>query len=237
MKIGINTVTKNKIGSSRASPETGAKTAILVTAENKIGSSQASPETGTKRANNFCDQLALRRLLPKHGGKIADVCGGYGRLANEYIGKYAEAFLFDYAPKLLEQAKAEYGDKLQIVQGTVYAMPFEADEFDAVIMIRSAHHLTDLNAAVAELARILKTGGIAVIEIANKRNIFEVARYLIGHSTLRPFSLEPERRNMAGFYCFHPRYVESIFRQNGLRVKRTLGWLKWGTSIYYLLVK
>jgi len=186
---------------------------------------------------DFCDRLALRRLLPRHGEKIADVCGGFGRLANEYINKYTEAILFDYATNLLEQAKAEYGDKLQIVQGTVYSMPFKSCEFDAVIMVRSAHLLTDLNTAIKEIARILKIGGIAIIEIANKRTLFEIVLWCFGRSALRPFSQEPENKVIPCFHYFHPHYVERIFKQNGLRVKKTLGWFKLSPSIYYLLVK
>jgi ubiquinone/menaquinone biosynthesis C-methylase UbiE len=175
-----------------------------------------------RRYIDFCDRLALRRLLPKRGGKIADVCGGFGRLTNEYIDRYTEAYIFDYAPNLLEQAKAAYGDRLRIVQGSVYAMPFVTCEFDAVIMVRAAHLLKDLNAAVTELARILKIGGIAIIEIANKRNLFEIALWGFGHSTLQPFSLEPESRNKAGFFYYHPRYVERIFKQNNMRIKKTI---------------
>jgi len=187
--------------------------------------------------DTLCDRLALRRLLPKQGGKIADVCGGFGRLANEYINRYMEAVLFDYAPNLLEQAKAEYGDKLRIVQGTIYAMPFVTCEFDAVILIRAAHLLKDINTAIAELARILKIGGIAIIEIANKRNLFEIALWCFGHSTLNPFSLEPENKGISYFNYYHPLYVERIFKQNGLCVKKTLGLFKLSPSIYYLLVK
>jgi len=162
--------------------------------------------------------------------------------------------------------KKDFCDRLRIVQGSVYAMPFETGKFDAVIMVRAAHHLSDLNAAVAELARILKIGGIAIIEIANKRSLFEIARRCCGRSALHPFLLDPESRNKAGFFYFHPRYVERIFKQNNMRVKKTLavsglrnittkfpcaplfyaleyliqylfGWIKLSPSIYYLLVR
>ena len=172
--------------------------------------------------DTMCARLALRRLLPKRGGKIADVCGGFGRLTNEYIDRYKESYLFDYAPNLLEQAKTEYGDRLRIVQGSVYAMPFETGKFDAVIMVRAAHHLTDLNAAVKELSRILKNGGLAIIEISNKRNFFEIVRWCCGCSALHPFSLETESRNKAGFFYYHPRYVERIFKQNNMRIRKTI---------------
>jgi ubiquinone/menaquinone biosynthesis C-methylase UbiE len=145
-------------------------------------------------------------------------------------------------------------------------MPFEAGEFDALVMVRAALHLTDLNAAAAEIARVLKSGGVAVIELANKRSLAEITRRFCGRSALHPFSLEPESRGTTGFYYFHPHYAERIFERNGLRVKKTLavtgirrhvrtkfftpllyaleyllqymiGGFKWSPSLYYLLVR
>jgi len=217
--------------------------------------------------NDFCDRLALRCLLPKTGNKIADFCGGYGRLADEYLIKFKEAYLFDCAPGLLKQAKEKYGDSLQITQGTIYETPFEPCEFDSVIMIRASHFLSDLNSAVKEINRVLKNGGNAVIEIANKRNIFEISRWLRRKSSLRPFSFEPENENNMGFFWYHPKHVEQIFRQNGLIIKKviaaswfcrkfskmfwntkllcameqffqnTVGRIKWTASLFYLLEK
>jgi ubiquinone/menaquinone biosynthesis C-methylase UbiE len=104
----------------------------------------------------------------------------------------------------------------------VYGLPFAEGEFDAALLVRAAHHLTDLPAAVAEIARVLKTGGHAVIEIANKRNLLEILRWCFGRSKMRPFALEPASRG-ADIYNFHPRYAEKIFKQNNLQIKKTLG--------------
>jgi len=210
---------------------------------------------------DICDRLALRRMLPKHGDKIVDVCGGYGRLTGEYIERYKDAYLFDLSSNLLEQSKNTYGDRIKIVQGSVYEMPFACGEFDALIMVRTALHLTDFIAAVKELNRILKNNGTAIIEIANKRNLHEVIKRLCGCSAMHPFSLEPEGRFKTDFIYYHPRYIEHIFRQNGFKIVKTIavtgkrtrknifgfffeylhqylfGWLKWSLSIYYLLTK
>ena len=157
-------------------------------------------ESADRRYEDFCDRLALRRLLPKTGEKFADICGGYGRLADEYLDRYAEVCLFDYAQNLLDQAKAERGAKLKTVQGSVYALPFADGELDALICVRASHHLADFGAATAEIARVLKPGGQAVIEIANKRNLLEILRWLCGRSKMRPFSLEPADRSGKGFF-------------------------------------
>jgi ubiquinone/menaquinone biosynthesis C-methylase UbiE len=224
-------------------------------------------EKGDRRYEDFCDHLAVRKLLPEQGQKFLDVCGGFGRLADVYLPRFAECTLFDYAPNLLELARKTYGAKLKTAQGSVYKLPFAAGEFDAALLVRAAHHLADLPAAVAEIARVLKTGGRAVIEIANKRNILEILRWCLGRSKMRPFALAPSSRGAKDFYNFHPRYAEKIFKQNNLRIKKTLGasnfrlpllkkicgtpllcfkerlaqgisgWLKLSPSVYYLVEK
>ncbi|MDR1452466.1 MAG: class I SAM-dependent methyltransferase [Candidatus Margulisbacteria bacterium] len=180
-------------------------------------------EKGDRQYEDFCDHLAARRLLPERGEKFLDVCGGFGRLADVYLPRFADCTLFDYAPKMLDLAKAAHGAKLKTAQGSAYKLPFAAGEFDAALLVRASHHLTDLSAAVAEIARVLKPGGRAVIEIANKRNILEILRWGVGRSKMRPFALEPASRNAKGFYNFHPRYAEEIFKRNNLRVKKALG--------------
>ncbi|MDR1998244.1 MAG: class I SAM-dependent methyltransferase [Candidatus Margulisbacteria bacterium] len=177
---------------------------------------------GDRRYEDFCDHLALRRLLPPAGEKFIDVCGGFGRLAGEYLDKYPEVCLFDYARNMLELARRERGARLKTVQGSVYQLPFADGEFDVLAMIRASHHLADFPAALAEIARVLKPGGQAVLEIANKRNLLEILRALSGRSKMRPFSLEPASRNAQGFFNFHPRYVEAAFARQNLRVKKIL---------------
>jgi len=191
-------------------------------------------ESDGRRYIDFCDRLALRRLLPKRSGKIADVCGGFGRLANEYIDRYAQAYLFDYAPRLLEQAKTAYTNRLNVVQGTVYAMPFKTGEFDTVIMVRAAHHLTDFNAAVGELARVLKSGGCAVIEIANKGNFSRHAERVFEQNGLRvkrTLAVSGLRRHVSAQF----KYALLLYALEYV-LQYTIGYFKWSSSLYYLLV-
>lgn len=216
---------------------------------------------------HFADRLAVRRLLPKQGERLADICGGFGRLLPEYFGKFKEVHLFDYAQNLLDQAKQTHGDKVITTQGSVYQLPYQDKLFDACVMVRASHHMENLPGAIAEISRVIKPQGKLIIEIANKRNILEIIRYLLGRSIMQPFGLQPTSRNDKGFYNFHPVYVEEIFKKNGLQIRtvlfvsffrlpilkkilgwrilaglewlvqRPLGFLKLSPSIYYLLEK
>jgi ubiquinone/menaquinone biosynthesis C-methylase UbiE len=172
------------------------------------------------------DRKAIQRLLPNNAKVFIDIAGGYGRLANEYLPKkYGKTIIFDYSKTLLDDAKKEFGDKVETVQGDIYKMPFKNGEADAMLMVRATHHFDDLPAVIRELARVLAKNGTLVMEIANKRTLPKMFKYWSGKSDVNPFSREPSKLpelNHGDFYNYHPKYVEQLFRDNGLEVEQVL---------------
>ena len=224
-------------------------------------------EKGGRSYEDACDRIALRKLLKKHGDRLVDVCGGYGRLVNEYLPKYAEVIVFDYAQNLLDQAAARYGDKITTQQGTADELPFETASIDTCIFVRASHHFAELEKIIAQISRILKTGGEAVVEIANKKHFLQIVRHLLKRSPYDPFAQETISRNQKGFFNYHPAYIEALFKKEGLAVadklsvsnfrnglfkkilglkflcalekilQRPLAKIEFGPSIYYLVKK
>ena len=93
------------------------------------------------------------------------------------------------------------------------------------MMIRVTHHLKDMPKAIAELYRVLKPGGVAVIEVANKRTLPKMVRYVTFRSKVNPFSKEVanyKEISADGFYNYHPKYVEEIFNKTGFKRERVL---------------
>lgn len=171
------------------------------------------------------DRMAIRKLLPKRMEKFADIGGGYGRLANEYLKRARKVYIFDYSKTELEQAKETFGDKIETKSGDIYELPFKDNELDGLMMVRVTHHLKHLDKAVAELYRVLKPGGVAVIEVANKRTLPKMARFLTGRSKVNPFNQKiANYKNISkdGFYNYHPKYVENIFEQTGFKCEKVL---------------
>ena len=171
------------------------------------------------------DRMAIRKLLPKRMEKFADIGGGYGRLANEYLKRARKIYLFDYSKTELEQAKEIYGDKIETKAGDIYDLPFKDNELDGLMMVRVTHHLKDMKKAMAELYRVLKPGGVAVIEVANKRTLPKIARFLTGRSKVNPFDKKVanyKEISKDGFYNYHPKYVEEIFETTGFKCERVL---------------
>lgn len=182
-------------------------------------------EDADRKYEDMADRMAIRRLLPKSMGKFVDIAGGYGRLADEYIPRAQSATLFDYSKTELAQAEEIYGKKLKTKAGDIYSLPFKDGEFDALMMVRATHHFKDMQKVSDELYRILKPGGVAVIEVANKKTLPKMMRYFFKGSEVNPFSLEPahlKEIDSDGFYNYHPKYIEKIFRNSGFQISEVL---------------
>ncbi|MHB1131395.1 MAG: class I SAM-dependent methyltransferase [Chloroflexota bacterium] len=71
-------------------------------------------------------------------------------------------------------------------------LPFADDEFDRVVIVDALEHIADDGAFVAELRRILKPGGLLVVNVPHrKRSLLRLLRLAIGqtdekHGHLRP---------------------------------------------------
>ncbi len=182
-------------------------------------------EKTDRQYEDRADRMAISKLLPKRMEKFADIGGGYGRLAGEYLKRARQVYLFDYSQTELDQAKEIYGDKIETRQGDIYKLPFKDDELDGLMMVRVTHHLEHMDKAIAELYRVLKPGGVAVIEVANKRTLPKMVRYITRRSKVNPFDRTVANYkdiSKDGFYNYHPKYVEEIFDKVGFKVEKVL---------------
>lgn len=182
-------------------------------------------EDADRKYEDMADRMAIRKLLPKEMENFVDIAGGYGRLADEYIPRSKSATLFDYSQTELDQAKKEYGKKLNTVQGDIYKLPFKENEFTALLMVRATHHFKDMDKVLAELYRILKPGGVAVIEVANKKTLPRMMRYWRGKTDISPFDRSVANLSDVdkdGFYNYHPKYMEDLFRNTGFKIEKVL---------------
>ncbi|MFQ5886522.1 MAG: class I SAM-dependent methyltransferase [Anaerolineae bacterium] len=167
------------------------------------------------------ERIALRRLLPPEGEALVELGAGFGRLADLYQG-YKRVILLDFARSQLLKAHKKLGEgKFIYVAADIYRLPLASSAFDTAVTVRVLHHIADIPAALAEVHRILKPQGTYILEYANKRNLKEILRYLLGRSQKRPFSHEPyEYQDM--HFNLHPAYISASLREAGFTVKEEL---------------
>lgn len=168
------------------------------------------------------ERVALRRLLPPVGDRIAEFGAGFGRLADLYAG-YREVILVDYSRSLLEEAMQRWGSdpRFTFVAADIYHLPFAPGALGAATMVRVLHHLADPPAALAQIGAALAPGGVFVLEYANKRNFKAMARFALRRQTWNPYTIDPIEFVKLNF-DFHPRYVDQTLRGAGFRPGRSL---------------
>lgn len=169
------------------------------------------------------ERLAIARLLPATGRRVAEIGAGFGRLADLYLG-YEQIVLVDYSRTLLYDAVERWGadDRFVFVAGNLYELPLASGILDGLVMVRVMHHLADVQAGLDQLARTLHSSSTAVIEFANKRNLKALARWAARRQDWSPLDAQPVEFVPLNF-DFHPAWMAERFAQAGLQVKQRLG--------------
>ncbi len=226
-------------------------------------------EDADREYEDQADRMAIRKLLPKRMEKFADIGGGYGRLANEYLKRARKVYIFDYSKTELAQAKEIYGDKVETKAGDIYELPFKDNELDGLLMVRVTHHLKNMDKTI-QIDYLYKNNDYENIivwaeklnpdylsqktstfttddgrevklasnkekyfnwlsksyqEVANKRTLPKMARYVTGRSRVNPFDKKVanyKEISKDGFYNYHPKYVEEIFGKVGFKCEKVL---------------
>ncbi len=178
-------------------------------------------ETHHRAYEDGAERVAMSHLLPPSGQRLLEIGAGFGRLADLYAG-YQEVILLDYARTQLEEAQRFLGPESRFIYvvGDVYNLPFGDNVFDTLTMVRVMHHLTEVSAALAEIQRLLKPQGMAVIEYANKRHLKSMARWLLRLQSWNPFNHEPIEFVEMNFN-FHPTWMKQQFGAAGLTINQT----------------
>jgi 2-polyprenyl-6-hydroxyphenyl methylase/3-demethylubiquinone-9 3-methyltransferase len=109
-------------------------------------------------------QLALVRdvLQPRAGMRILDAGCARGRFLRQLNASGARLFGVDLTEVFLHSAHANVPDA-GVAGGSIGALPFAEGSFDSVYCIETLEHLPDTEAALAEMARVLRPGGTLLV--------------------------------------------------------------------------
>ncbi len=99
---------------------------------------------------------------------VADLGCGTGYFARALLGLATRVIAVDRSRGMLDEAARRLGDapggaEVELRVGELDALPLEDGEADAVVAGMVLHHLADLRRPVAEMLRVLRPGGNAVV--------------------------------------------------------------------------
>jgi SAM-dependent methyltransferase len=111
-------------------------------------------------------------------GRVLDLCCGFGRHALLLREAGADVFGLDRSAELLAAAgdlpRAEQLLRGRLVRADMQSVPFAAASFDAVVNLFSSFgYLGEEGdaAVLAEIARVLRAGGLAVLDLMNPARV------------------------------------------------------------------
>jgi len=134
--------------------------------------------------------LAAAALRP--GDRVLDVATGTGKLAlgaARVVGAGGEVVGVDASARMLARARARRaGARVRWMEADAMAMPVDDRYFDVVTVGFGLRNLPDIDAAVREMARVLRPGGrLVVLEIAEPPGGVERILFATWFRRLVPF--------------------------------------------------
>jgi SAM-dependent methyltransferase len=110
--------------------------------------------------------VIFRLLGARPSDRVLEVgCGAGHLLARLPAGR---ATGVDLAESLLTRTAARLRGRAALAQGDAGALPFAAGSFERIYCSEVLEHLVDPRAAVAEIGRVLRPGGVAVLSVPNE---------------------------------------------------------------------
>ena len=139
----------------------------------------------------------ILELLPRLGqsAKLLDVgCleGGYTCMYAERVGA---GFVHGLDVSLVDRARAKGIEAIQFDLNSGEKLPYGDAEFDVVVCIESLEHIYPTDFVLAEIRRILKPGGTAIIDVPRLDSFLNIGLLIFGY---QPPGIECSRERRYG---------------------------------------
>ncbi len=153
---------------------------------------------------------AVRRLRPKNGELILDLCCGTGDSTREIQNFAPQCHVIgaDFAFPMLCRAQEK---KLpELVAADALQMPFFDASFDAVFVVFGARNFEDTRLGLQEIARILRPGGrVCVLEFMRPTSPLVQRAFGAFNAVLAPLGRAVSRHDSA--YNYLPQSIGGFY--------------------------
>ena len=123
-------------------------------------------QANDEQNRTFLD-LYLQETPFRKNARVLEIGCGTGAIARRLarLDAIASVEALDISPLLISVAQGLSGDdaNLHFTIGNAYELPWNAQEFDAVVFHSTLNHIAEPNRALAEANRVLKQGGLLVL--------------------------------------------------------------------------
>jgi demethylmenaquinone methyltransferase/2-methoxy-6-polyprenyl-1,4-benzoquinol methylase len=111
--------------------------------------------------------------LPRDGGHVLDVATGTGLVAEALVARGFRVTGLDQSPGMLARARARFGERVELVEGSAEELPFGDASFDHLTFTYLLRYVDDPGPTLAELVRVVRPGGtVAMVEFGLPHGIW-----------------------------------------------------------------
>jgi arsenite methyltransferase len=110
----------------------------------------------------------INAFEPQSGHRVLDVGSGPGFLSNaisDCVGQTGSVCGIDISKPLLDVAHSQIKDRVgvEFLLGDATKLPFPSDDFDVVVSTQVLEYVPEVNVALVEFHRVLRTGGTVAL--------------------------------------------------------------------------
>lgn len=155
--------------------------------------------------------LALELLEPRRYDALVEVGYGSGILLPELARRTGRLAAIDQHRESshVREMLDRLGVEADLREGTLFQMPFEDGQFDALVCLSVLEHLTQLGEALTEFRRVLRPGGVVVLGFPT--------RNIVTDSFFRAVGYNPRAIHPSG----HHDILGAVRAQPGFVLQRT----------------
>ncbi|MBX7221044.1 MAG: class I SAM-dependent methyltransferase [Blastocatellia bacterium] len=169
----------------------------------QIGTREFYERVDRNRYEEYAPWMKSVMEFDRYGGQsVLEIGFGMGTDLFQFARAGARTFGVDLSPQHLEIARKRfeiYDLETNLQLADTEHLPFADETFDVVYSFGVIHHTPDTEKAVAEIRRVLKPGGKAILAVYHRDSAFHLCVF--------------------GGYLLHLRFFRESYRENLSRIE------------------
>ncbi len=163
-------------------------------------------------------ELICEKIPALRNAKILEVGCGKGNEIVQLAKRGGACLGLDFSESAMawmQTRLAKEGLRMPLVRGDARSLPFRTDCFDLVFSQGVLEHFANPGDVLQEQRHVMRNGGIIVIEVPNKWNLYTIYKKILMAMKRWPPGWETQ---------YSPRELKALLAQSGFEILDCVGW-------------